>query len=113
MDEGTRAIIRETAREINDIQYGKIEKIVKEHNEYLNERFIRIEEQIENTKNIINEVKTKGCGTCLNHLSEHEKKEKRIIKNATITSTTIPTIILLISWIKSIIIGWMQKPPSQ
>ncbi|MCR4334575.1 MAG: hypothetical protein NUV47_02520 [Patescibacteria group bacterium] len=113
MDEGTRAIIKEITREICDTQYEKIEKITKERNEYLDEKFACVKKQIKGVEDVINEIKTENCTICLTHVTEHKEKEKRINRNVTIISTTIPTMILLGSWIKGMIISWlwMQKPP--
>ena len=127
MDEGTRAIIAEISRKITDDQYTKIEKvtqerdkyldekierITKEQNEYLDKKFECLKGQVKEVKTVIDDIKGTGCAPVVNHLTEHEGKEKRITRNVTIISTIIPTIILLGSWIKGIIIGWIQKPPT-
>lgn len=113
VDEGSKAIIKEIAREICDTQYEKIEKTAKEYNRYLDEKFINLERKIDGVGSDVNKIKTKGCAIALDHVSEHKEKEKKITRNVTIISTLIPTIILLGSWIKSLIIGWIQRPPTQ
>lgn len=110
MDEGTRAIVKEITREICDAQYEKIEKVTKENNKYLEEKLVGITLQITDVKDAINEIKIKNCPVCLNHVAEHKEKEKRLTRNVTIISTTIPTVILIGSWVKGLIIGWIQKP---
>lgn len=111
MDEGTRAIIEGITRKICDVQYEKIETITKEHNKYLDEKFACLKKQIGEVKDVIDKTKD-NCTICLTHVAEHKEKEKRITRNVTIISTTIPTIILIGSWIKGIIIGWVQRPPT-
>ena len=110
MDEGTRAIVKEITREICDAQYEKIERITKAHNEYLDEKFACVKKQIGEVREVVNEIKTNNCTICMTHVVEHKESQKRITRNVTIISTTIPTVILLGSWIKGIIIGWIQKP---
>lgn len=109
MDEGTRAIISEISRKITDDQYEKIERITKERNEYLDEKFECLKIQIKEVKAVVDDIKITGCTPSINHAVEHKEKEKRITRNVTIISTTIPTIILLGSWIKEMIVGWIQK----
>lgn len=113
MDEGTRAIIEKITRMICDAQYEKIEKATKENNEYLDRKFLCLEKHIEEVKEVVDEIKINNCTICLTHIAEQKEKEKKIIKNVVVVSTTIPTIILIGSWIKGIIIGWIQKPPTQ
>ena len=110
MDEGTRAIITEISRNITDTQYEKIERIIKERNEYLDGKFECVKVQIKEVKVVVDDIKKAGCTPTVNHITEHKEKDKRITRNVTIISTAIPTIILLGGWIKEIIIGWMQKP---
>lgn len=110
MDEGTRAIISEISRKIADDQYDKIERTTKERNEYLDEKFECLAMQIKEVKTVVDDIKITGCAPTINHNKEHKEKEKRINRNVTIISTTIPTVILLGSWIKGMIIGWIQKP---
>ena len=117
MDEGTRAIIKEITREICDIQYDKIDKTIKEHGEYLDKKFDclkgqikKVDDKIETVKNTVNDIKANNCALCIAHVTEHKEREKKITRNVTIISTTIPTIISIGSWIKGLIISWMQKP---
>lgn len=110
MDEGTRAIISEISRKIADDQYEKIERINKERDGYFDEKFECLKVQIKEVKAVVDGIGVIGCTPATNHIEEHKEKEKRIIKSVTIISTTIPTVILLGSWIKGMIIGWMQKP---
>lgn len=112
MDEGTRAIIEGITRKICDAQYERIEKTAKEHDKYLDEKFTCVKKQIEEIKDVVGEIKTNGCMIALTHVTEHKTREKRITRNVTVISTLIPTIILLGSWIKGMIIGWIQKPPT-
>lgn len=127
MDEGTRAIITEISRKISDNQYEKIEKVTKERDEYLDKKIERtakeqteyldkkfecLKIQVKEVKTVIDDIKGTGCVPVVNHITEHKEKEKRITRNVTIISTTIPTIILLGSWLKGMIIGWIQKPPT-
>lgn len=109
MDEGTRAIISEISRKIADDQYEKIERTTRERNEYLDDKFERLTIQIKEVKTVVDDIKITGCTPAINHATEHKDKEKRITRNVTIISTTIPTIILLGSWIKGMIVGWIQK----
>lgn len=110
MDEGTRAIISEISRKISDDQYEKIERITKERNEYLDGKFECLKTQIKEVKTVVDNIRETGCAPVVNHITDHEKREKRVTRNVTIISTTIPTVILIGSWIKGIIIGWIQKP---
>lgn len=112
MDEGTRAIVSEISRKIADEQGEKIEKITKERDEHLDKKLECLKTQIEEVKIVVDDIKITGCTVVSNHIVEHEKKDKRITRNVTIISTAIPTVILLGSWIKGIIIGWIQKPPN-
>lgn len=109
MDDGTKAIIREISREIADTQYEKINEYIKEGNKYLDKEFTGLKEQIGEIKNTIDEMKINGCISCVNHKKEHKEKEKKMVRTVTIISTAIPTFILLGGWVKSVIIGWVQK----
>ena len=110
MDEGTRAIITEISRKIADGQYDKIEKVTKERDEYLDKKLECLKVQIKEVKVVVDDIKGIGCLPAIDHITKHKEKDKRITRNVTIISTTIPTIILLGSWIKGMIIGWIQRP---
>jgi len=110
MDEGTKAIIREISREIVDAHEEKFNKITEKTNEYLDEKFKCLKTQISELTKTMTDLSTKGCLPFIEHKTEHKEKEKRTIKIVTLISTIIPTVILLGSWIKGIVIGWIQKP---
>lgn len=93
MDEGVKAIIKEIAREISVNQYERTEKERKEDNRYLNGR-------IEELRVIVDRI-----------TAENKEKEKKIIRNVTIVSTIVPTMVLIMGWIKGILAGWISKPP--
>lgn len=109
MDEGTKAIIREISREIADTQYEKIDAIIKEGNRYLDHEFKSLNVQICKIKEAVDEIKNNGCIPCVNHKNEHIEKEKKMVRTVTVISTAIPTFIILGGWIKSVIVGWVNK----
>ena len=110
MDEGTRAIITEISRKIADGQYDKIEKVTKERDEYLDKKLECLKVQIKEIKVVVDDIRGTGCAPAVNHITKHKENEKKIVRNVAIVSATIPTIILLGSWIKEMIIGWTQRP---
>lgn len=109
MDEGTKAIIREISREIADTQYEKINEVIKDGNRYLDQEFSGLKSQINEIKKTVDEIKISGCLPCVNHKIEHINKEKKMVRTVTIISTAIPTFILLGGWLKSMVVGWVQR----
>src|SRR3990167_5913366 len=110
MEEGTKAIIREISREIVNIHEEKFNRITEKTNEYFDEKFKCLKTQISELTKTMTDLNTKGCVPFIEHRTEHKEKEKRTIKIVTLISTIIPTVILMGSWIKGIIVGWIQKP---
>ena len=110
MDEGTKAIIKEISREIVNEHEEKFNKITEKNNEYLDGKFLCLENKIEIVKKIVDALKTGDCQALATHITSHKDKEKRIIKTVTLISVLTPTFFIAGGWIKGIIIGWIQKP---
>lgn len=109
MDEGTKAIIRDISRDLVDSQWNKWEELSQKNNEYFDKKFACIELKINEIKEVVDDMKIKGCKQCIDHVLSHKEKEKKMVRMITLISVAIPSVVLLGNWIKGMVVIWWKS----